>query len=239
MLTLSKPALKEKEYKKRSFPLYAAALSQLWGENLNDFYAQLGMLGHNGIDVACPIGTPIYASHDGKVIQISLSETAGLGVKLVTNDTYQIEDTIGYYWTVYWHFSRVDVQVGQQVKRGEQIGLSGNTGMSTGPHLHFGLLPCYERNNYYYKLYPENGYAGYINPLPFIEKEENMKLIKKPGTNEVYAVVGNKRYWILDPKTLEEGSSMWGEWNTVVDDDPSKYVYGGAIFISNTDDPLK
>ena len=180
MLILAKPAYKDREYKKRKFPLYAAALSQLFGENLNTFYAELGLLGHNGIDVACPRGTPIYASHDGKVIYRSLSMTAGLGIKIATNDAYAYEDKVCHFYTIYWHLSQVFVEDNEAVKEGDLIGMSGNTGQyTTGAHLHFGLAPCYEQNNQYIKLYPNNGYGGYIDPLPFILTNMTEEMLNK------------------------------------------------------------
>lgn len=66
------------------------------------------------------------------------------------------------------------------------------------------------------------------------------KLIHKDlGDKKIWAVIRDKRYWVLDPETLDRGSVIWGDWSQVKMEDPSKYEYGGAIFISNTDDPLK
>ena len=79
--------------------------------------------------------------------------------------------------------------------------------------------------------------ATFLVDLP--NSNNNMKLIQKAGTKEVYAVVDNIRYWILDPVTLESGEPIWGIWGTIHQEDPSKYTYGGAIFITKTDDPLK
>ena len=184
MLKLSKPCWPNREYKKRTFPLYREALSQLFGENLVPFYAQLGLKGHNGIDVACPRNTEVYAAHDGKVIQRSLSETAGLGITLITDETYPYEDKTVYFSTIYWHLNKVLVDNNQQVKAGDLIGLSGNTGQyTTGAHLHFGLAPRYEKDNQYHKLYPNNGYGGYIDPLPYIVG--NMK-VTKPILEAIY-----------------------------------------------------
>ncbi len=85
---------------------------------------------HHGIDYATPIGTPIKAAYNGKVIFS--------GVKHGYGNTVVIRHAAGYK-TLYAHLSRYIVHVGQKVKTGERIAYSGNTGRSTGPHLHFGL----------------------------------------------------------------------------------------------------
>lgn len=83
---------------------------------------------HEGLDIAARIGTPIYASADGIVSQSGYEEGYG---KLVAVDH-------GYgYKTFYAHTSKIYVKVGQRVKRGDLIAAVGNTGSSTGAHLHY------------------------------------------------------------------------------------------------------
>lgn len=84
---------------------------------------------HKGIDIAAPSGANIVASNAGKVV-VSSFNAGGYG-------NYVILDHGGGYMTVYGHFSRRLVSVGQQVSRGQVVGLCGSTGRSTGPHLHF------------------------------------------------------------------------------------------------------
>lgn len=83
---------------------------------------------HEGLDIAARTGTPIYATADGIV---SRAETqAGYG-KVVAIDH-------GYgYKTYYAHNSKIFVKAGQRIKRGDKIAAIGNTGLSTGPHLHY------------------------------------------------------------------------------------------------------
>lgn len=85
--------------------------------------------GHTGIDYACPIGTTILASDDG-VVKFAGYDHTGYGncVIIQHNDTKA---------TLYAHLSTIKVAVNQHVRQGEKIGESGNTGNSTGPHLHF------------------------------------------------------------------------------------------------------
>lgn len=90
-----------------------------------------GIHGYNGIDIAAPVGSPIYASAGGTVI---IARTSGY------NGGYGLYVAIKHAngtQTVYGHMSKVNVAVGQQVEQGEVIGAVGNTGRSTGPHIHF------------------------------------------------------------------------------------------------------
>jgi murein DD-endopeptidase MepM/ murein hydrolase activator NlpD len=86
---------------------------------------------HSGTDFRAPIGTPIKATNDGVVVLAKARYYAGGSVI--------IDHGEGIY-SVYYHLSDFSVPVGKVVKRGEVIGLSGNSGRVTGPHLHFGLM---------------------------------------------------------------------------------------------------
>jgi murein DD-endopeptidase MepM/ murein hydrolase activator NlpD len=87
---------------------------------------------HSGIDFAASIGTPIYATADGKVVTVDV-KFSGYG-KLV-----EIDHGFGYR-TRYAHMHDFAVRAGQHVKRGDLIGYVGNTGLSTAPHLHYEVL---------------------------------------------------------------------------------------------------
>lgn len=90
-----------------------------------------GLHGHNGIDFGAPIGTPVLASADGRVILAKSSGyNGGYGQMIIIAHEGGIQ-------TVYGHLSQVNVSVGQTVSQGDVIGRVGNTGKSTGPHLHF------------------------------------------------------------------------------------------------------
>ncbi len=84
---------------------------------------------HEGLDFACPIGTPIYASGNGVIV---IAETGESGYGTCMN----IDHHNGYR-TKYAHLSKMVARNGQAVKRGQLIAYSGNTGLSTGPHLHY------------------------------------------------------------------------------------------------------
>jgi murein DD-endopeptidase MepM/ murein hydrolase activator NlpD len=90
--------------------------------------------GHNGWDYALDVGTPVLAAAGGAVIWAGYSDDGcawpALGVILDHGNGYQ---------SFYWHLSQVNVAIGQQVRRGEVVGLAGASGCAEGPHLHFAL----------------------------------------------------------------------------------------------------
>jgi murein DD-endopeptidase len=83
---------------------------------------------HKGVDFALPIGTPVLAVGDGEVVMAKNGGAAGNYVAIRHGRQYM---------TRYMHLSKALVKPGQKVKRGDRIALSGNTGRSTGPHLHY------------------------------------------------------------------------------------------------------
>lgn len=83
---------------------------------------------HKGVDFAMPQGTPVLAVGDGEVVTAKRSGAAGYYVAIRHGRTYT---------TRYMHLRKLLVKDGQKVKRGDRIALSGNTGRSTGPHLHY------------------------------------------------------------------------------------------------------
>lgn len=85
---------------------------------------------HNGVDFAVSRGTPVLSVGNGEVVIAKYSGSAGNYIAIRHGRQYM---------TTYMHLDKILVKPGQKVKQGEQIGLSGNTGRSTGPHLHFEL----------------------------------------------------------------------------------------------------
>lgn len=99
---------------------------------------------HKGIDLGADSGTPIFAVRDG-VVRVAAYEEGGAGYYVSLGHT-------GGYITIYMHMTHYVVSQGQSVSQGQLIGYVGNTGISTGDHLHFGI-----------------SYAGtYVNPLAYI-----------------------------------------------------------------------
>jgi murein DD-endopeptidase len=83
---------------------------------------------HNGVDFATPVGTPIVSTGDGVVSRVGNHRFAGRYIDINHSGTFE---------TRYLHLSKVLVKQGQRIKRGQKIALTGNSGRSTGPHLHF------------------------------------------------------------------------------------------------------
>jgi hypothetical protein len=111
-------------------PVDGGVVSQWYGEN-PDNYGRFGLRGHNGIDYAVPVGTPVRAVADGVVAMVATDAAYGKYVR-VWHAALRVH-------SFYAHLSEARVADGQAVKAGDVVALSGNTGNSTGPHLHFEL----------------------------------------------------------------------------------------------------
>ena len=133
------------------FPV-GGPITQYFGEN-PDIYKKWGYAGHNGVDFGIPNGTPIIAAADGTVEKVGF-EDGGYGnfVKIAHTDG------VTKFYTYYAHLQSTSVSNGQKVTAGTVVGLSNNTGASTGPHLHFGI-----------KIDGQNPpYKGYLDPMPYL-----------------------------------------------------------------------
>jgi murein DD-endopeptidase MepM/ murein hydrolase activator NlpD len=106
---------------------------------------------HYGVDIAAPIGTPIYAATSGVVERVGAATGFGQAVYLQGDDGYV---------TVYGHVNRYFVSAGERVSAGEQIAEVGNRGQSTGPHLHFEVHSHGQM------------YSGQINPVPWLNARD-------------------------------------------------------------------
>lgn len=107
-------------------PLRGGRVSSEWGTRTDPFTGRRSY--HDGIDIAAPGGTPIYASQSGSVSQAAWD--SGYGNRVIINHSNGLQ-------TGYAHQSRMAVRAGQQVKQGQLIGYVGTTGRSSGNHLHF------------------------------------------------------------------------------------------------------
>ena len=125
-------------------PLQYGKATSGFGTRRNPFNARR-MEFHRGIDLGCHSGTKIHSARSGEVVFAGYDE--GYGNLVI------VEHEFGYR-SYYGHLSRCLVQKGQRVKPGDIIALSGNTGRSTGPHLHFEIR--------------KNGQA--LNPLTFLKR---------------------------------------------------------------------
>lgn len=118
----------------KAWPTNYKFVTQTWGAN-PDYYKQFGLPGHEGVDIRGPEGTPIYAVADGTVYRAEANPSSsnyGIHVRIRHQDSYQ---------TIYAHGSRIPsgISVNSAIKAGDIIMYSGDTGNSSGAHLHLGL----------------------------------------------------------------------------------------------------
>ncbi|MBI5306228.1 peptidoglycan DD-metalloendopeptidase family protein [Candidatus Wolfebacteria bacterium] len=122
---------------------------------------------HNGLDIGAPLGTPVYAAEDGKVEAVDNNDRSyhkkyqyGKYIFIKHNNNMS---------TLYAHLSKQVVRAGDIVKRGDLIGYSGNTGYSTGAHLHFGVY--WSASVLMKSVFPANGLVPIgviINPEDYL-----------------------------------------------------------------------
>lgn len=193
------------------WPLKEICITQFFGAR-PEVYKQFGLAGHNGLDFRAKIGTPVYASIDGKIKNIKSKTGYGNHIKQQNKD----------FQVCYGHLDSFACPNGSYMRAGELVGHSGNSGFSSGPHVHFGVrrLGLFGKVKNY-----NNGYKGWINPCIFlnaIEKEMNLiekilKLFKSkhlqdstaliftPDRNgEVYLLKGNKKIKVKGTDKLVE-----------------------------------
>ncbi len=100
-----------------------------WGTRLHPFYNRLCF--HYGVDIANKMGTPIYATSDGVVIETTWDNEYGKYIKIKHANGFE---------TRYGHLYNFQIAKGDQVRKGQIIAMMGSTGMSTGPHVHYEVL---------------------------------------------------------------------------------------------------
>lgn len=116
---------------------YKRRISAFYGYRIHPIYKT--KIFHEGIDFSAPVGTDVYASGDGVVVEASRSNY-GYGNIIEIDHGYS-------YTTVYAHLNGFRVRKGERVKRGQTIGSVGNSGLSTGPHLHYEVRKSGNRVN--------------------------------------------------------------------------------------------
>ncbi len=136
-------------------PLEGAALTSDFGMRTHPVLG--GRRSHNGIDLAAPTGTPIYATADGLVSRADRYSSYGLYVQIEHGANLE---------TRYAHMSRIAVAAGERVSKGEIIGYVGSTGRSTGPHLHYEVRVA----------------GDAVNPIPYmVETQAQLAMARGDG----------------------------------------------------------
>lgn len=189
--------------------------SQYFGEN-PDWYKPFGMKGHNGIDIPTPTGTKLLSCINGKVTETA-NDVKGYGIYV------KIENE--YCGVLYAHLKDFSLKVGDKVKAGDFVGFSGNTGNSTGPHLHFGVFPIPRDRS--------NGYAGYIDP--FGEQIEWVKSLNKEVKPELSKPIEKVKEEVKEPIVEEKPKDALKEAVfdfSMLDGQKTKIIASFAVIIS-------
>ncbi|MBP9751663.1 MAG: peptidoglycan DD-metalloendopeptidase family protein [Candidatus Moranbacteria bacterium] len=150
-----------------SYPVKKIVITQGYGMTS---YAKSGAYGggpHNGVDFGASTGTSVYAAMKGKVVAIGSMTKNG---KWYGYGRWIAIDHGNGLLTLYGHLSKQSVKKGEKVDEGEQIGLSGNTGYSTGPHLHFSVFSSDS-----FEVVPSSKVSGisvpigaHVNPMKYL-----------------------------------------------------------------------
>jgi hypothetical protein len=135
-------------------------ITQRFGENPGWYtrfsYDGASLRGHNGIDFGLPIGSQVQAVDDGTILDKNF-DPQGFG--------YYVKLMHTWGQSIYGHLSKPDatgLSGAQAIHAADLVGLSGNTGFSTGPHLHFGVR--------IYPYHSNDGWGGFSDPLPYLEE---------------------------------------------------------------------
>lgn len=190
------------------WPLEKNEIIQRFGEDFINkktgkyYYQSMGLKGHDGIDFRTRFFTlggilgrgKCLAARDGRVETVRF-DNGGYGTHIrIRHDDGSL--------TIYGHLSKVDVAVGQYVVEGQAIGITGNTGASTGPHLHFEYRPKDADTG--------NGYAGAIDPLPLLYNYQTM-LDEKNAQNTAAIAEQHEAYEFLAENKIMSADNPDGQ----------------------------
>lgn len=142
-------------------------------------YDHWGMKGHNGTDLMAG-EQPVYAAMDGVVVEQQLVPARGLGLGILSNQKYDFGALGTHFLKLrYWHLKSFTKNAGDIVKVGDVIGISNNTGYSSGNHLHFeGNLMDKDAGGHPILLNGDNGYFGAINIEQYFNGQYAQDVVK-------------------------------------------------------------
>jgi len=224
MITLTSPPIEHGRYRP-IFGIYKRIATPTWedtkkvltqdfGQNLLDIYKDMGMLGHNGIDLRTYTGDNILAMHNGTVVHSYFHSGGGWWVWLL--------DESKTFMTCYMHNKDNLVLKGDKVVARQPIAISNSTGNSTGSHCHAGL---YETDGYGAIINKDNSYGGAIpifdNPqvtlldmsqeFLTVEEVEKMYVLFGLGLGDQEAInyhTGRKLDDVLDDRLSDLGKEL-------------------------------
>lgn len=178
-------------------------------------YIKFGLPGHEGIDFGVREGTPLLACY-AAVVSVADPNPAGA----YGEEVRLIWEADGAHWeAIYAHCSKVAVKQGQLVTAGETIALSGNTGNSTGAHLHFSLKQTGAKTpSRWGGIYP-NGLVDpepYLRPIPFegasryqVVAASGLRVRREPGGAVLCTLPKGASVWLLDDVSGGNGQYVW------------------------------
>lgn len=178
-------------------------------------YRQFNLNGHNGVDLMASIGTPVYAPEDANVFYSANGVVDQYTGAPISGEVIVLKGTMEH-WLL--HLSKRLVGVANHVKEGQLIGYSGNTGFTTGPHLHWGIRP----------ILPDirNGFRGFIDPMEFMKSQGGddvidtedkardvfLAVLHEPNpTQDAIKSIINQPYSTVVPSLI--GYSKWKDQN--------------------------
>lgn len=190
-------------------------------------YAALGLKGHNGLDFSAN-GDNAYAVISGAAF---IDENSGYGKEVrIRNRDLGIE-------VIYGHLKSFGVQNNTPVKAGDLIAITDNTGISTGPHLHFGVRRITYTESGAGPFYPDyhNGFLGWTDPMPYFHPDTFLLPVdKRYGLSEKDRGYSDFEWykvatWIYLqrkrlPTTQEKNALVWGRWDWRTMNDPAFFT---------------
>jgi hypothetical protein len=179
-------------------------ITQYFGENPWS-YTQFGVAGHNGIDFGCPEGTPIYSVYPGTVTKIGYDPQGYGNYVRVTTDFGRV---------IYAHLRETVVRVNDKVTMGQIIGRSGNTGYSSGPHLHLEVRKNGEEGN---------GYNGAVDPLLYMTGMPIPDVIEPIPVPIEDTIIGSEAVVMVDSLNIRNGVVTTYDGSNVIGQ-----LYGGS-----------
>ncbi len=211
-------------------PPVSGPITQEFGEH-PEVYIRWKMPGHNGRDYGVEENTPVHAAADGIVEKIGF-ENGGFGQYIKLKHP-------GMVYTYYAHLNKASVEPGMRVSAGDVIGLSGSTGYTTGPHLHFGVKGPGG----------DPAFQGWIDPAPLMAasdgqviSDDALRPIAIDASFTVQAAVINVRsgpglsYPVID--RLASGASVKGKrlyietgWLEIGDGQFCAVAFGGETYL--------
>lgn len=196
-------------------PCEGARITQNYGDKATGY----NVTGHTGTDFAVNVGTPVKAIGDGTVLWADWA--ANLSGRSWENRWYLVDGAgivvvidHGEFLSVYAHLNSTPLNTGNRVSRGQELGKSGSTGNSTGPHLHFEVIPKpFAWNNTYRG---EGGYYGRVDPVAFVKNRQavvNATAVQPTETKE-------KRFVMVDMSKKELEDTMRAQFSAVLNSEP-------------------